>query len=163
MTQLQGGGRRRVSASGRPPRCLRTRPRTWWRTGISRLSIRSSCTARIRLNKKIKRRSKVVAIFPTPQSVTSLVGAILLEQEDEWDVPERRYFNAKSMPPSDGPGDFRRDRMRRSIGVGACGRPHSRFSRQRWTVVYASTAAAAPTPSNSGKTCAIYTFDATLP
>jgi transposase-like protein len=37
-----------------------------------------------RLTKEIKRRSNVVGIFPTPQSVIRLVGAILLEQDDAW-------------------------------------------------------------------------------
>ena len=50
-----------------------------------------------RLNKEIKRRSNVVGIFPAAKSTLRQVGAILLEQDDEWAVAERRYFSVESM------------------------------------------------------------------
>jgi len=49
-----------------------------------------------RLNKEVKRRTKVVEIFPDIPSLVRLVGALLVETNDEWQVG-RRYFSETSM------------------------------------------------------------------
>ena len=57
-----------------------------------------------RLNGEIKRRTDVVGIFPNEDAITRLVGAILLERNDEWAVQRARYMTLETIAPiSDNP------------------------------------------------------------
>ena len=49
-----------------------------------------------RLNKEVKRRANVVGIFPNETSITRLIGAVLLEQNDEW-LLQCRYMQVEGM------------------------------------------------------------------
>jgi transposase-like protein len=49
-----------------------------------------------RLNKEVKRRADVVGIFPGEASITRLIGAVLLEQNDEWPL-QHRYMQVEAM------------------------------------------------------------------
>ena len=56
---------------------------------------------------ELKRRTRVVQLFPDDDSVLRLIGAVLIEQNDEWLASERRYMSRHSMaligqPPSPG-------------------------------------------------------------
>ena len=57
-----------------------------------------------RLNGEIKRRTDVVVIFPNEQAITRLIGAILMEQSEEWAVPRARQMTLETTAPvSDDP------------------------------------------------------------
>ena len=55
-----------------------------------------------RLNKEIKRRADVVGIFPSEDSITRLVGAVLLERNDDWAL-QHRYMQVEAMAELDAP------------------------------------------------------------
>ena len=50
-----------------------------------------------RVNKEIKRGADVVGVFPNPEALLRLAGAVLVEQHDEWAAADRRYFSERSM------------------------------------------------------------------
>ncbi|SFC45781.1 Transposase (or an inactivated derivative) [Tropicimonas isoalkanivorans] len=53
-----------------------------------------------RLNKEVKRRADVVGIFPNEESITRLIGAVLFEQNDEWQT-QHRYMQVEAFAQID--------------------------------------------------------------
>ena len=49
-----------------------------------------------RLNKEVKRRADVVGIFPNEESIIRLIGAVLMEANDEWQL-QHRYMQIEGM------------------------------------------------------------------
>ena len=56
-----------------------------------------------RLNKEIKQRSQVIGIFPNDAAIIRLVGAMLEEHTDEWQVT-RRYMSQEALTRVISPG-----------------------------------------------------------
>jgi len=57
------------------------------------------------LNKEVKRRADVVGIFPNEDSIVRLIGAVLLEANDEWQL-QHRYMQIEGMAELDAPTDM---------------------------------------------------------
>ncbi|MBD3277785.1 MAG: hypothetical protein GF388_05765 [Candidatus Aegiribacteria sp.] len=70
-------------------------PKKDYRVSTDRRKIRTNNPLE-NLNSQIKRRTRVVGIFPNRASVIRLVGMVLLEQNEDW-MTRRRYMNQESL------------------------------------------------------------------
>ena len=66
---------------------------SWWRT----CGPTSRTNPLERLNKEVKRRTDVVGVFPNPEALLRLTGAVLVEAHDEWQATDRRYLGEATM------------------------------------------------------------------
>ena len=57
-----------------------------------------------RLNKEVKRRADIIRIFPNEASIIRLISAVLLEQNDEWQL-QHRYMQVEAMAELAAPGN----------------------------------------------------------
>lgn len=72
-----------------------------------------------RLNKESKRRTRVVGIFPNDAVIIRLVGALLLEQQEEWQLDGRRVFSELSMAKLDKTSDQLQDQPTAALAAAA--------------------------------------------
>ena len=71
-------------------------PQSHWRRALEHQPARAG-------QREIKRRADVVGIFPNDAAIVRLVGAVLIETHDEWQVIERRYLSEGSMAAINAP------------------------------------------------------------
>lgn len=95
-----------------------------------------------RLNKEVKRRARVVGIFPHEASVIRLVGAVVADIHDEWRAGDRRYLSGGSMAalypsailnpsPSSPPATDTEDHLEAHHSMGR--RPSPSLTARDWT------------------------------